>query len=149
MIRKGLFHSTKAVSSKGAMIFEIETPVDKHDIVRLEDKYGRTAKPYEGASFEKPKSEDCVWFEEPDLGKKVEYNFANSKIVIENITDYKGLINKEDHENIIFLKGGLLCNSNKVASPGDVVASHIVKRLVNTFKTIDKDTLIMTIQSLG
>lgn len=149
MIRKGLFHSTKAVSSKGAMIFEIETPVDKHDIVRLEDKYGRTAKPYEGASFEKPKSEDCVWFEEPDLGKKVEYNFANSKIVIENIIDYKGLINKEDHENIIFLKGGLLCNSNKVASPGDVVASHIVKRLVNTFKTIDKDTLIMTIQSLG
>ena len=43
LIRKGLFHSTKAVSSKGAMIFEIETPVDKHDIVRLEDKYGRTA----------------------------------------------------------------------------------------------------------
>ena len=55
MIRKGIIHSTKAVSSKGAMIFEIETPVDKHDIVRLEDMEWKQAKPYEGASFEKTK----------------------------------------------------------------------------------------------
>ena len=49
------------------MIFEIETPVNKHDIVRLEDKHGRAAKPYEGSSFEtKPKDRA---FEEPDLGK--------------------------------------------------------------------------------
>ena len=148
MIRKGLFHSTKAISQKGAMIFEIETPVNKHDIVRLEDKYGRAAKPYEGSSFEKPKPKDCVWFEEPDLGKKIEYEYANSKIVIEHIANYKGLINKEDHENIIFLKGGLMCDANKVASPGDVVASHIIKRLVNTFKEVHKDTLIMTIHPL-
>ena len=106
MIRKGLFHSTKAISKKGAMIFEIETPVDKHDIVRLEDKYGRTAKPYEGSLFEKPKPKDCVWFKEPDFGEKIEYEYANSKIVIEHIKDYKNLINKEEHENIIFLKGG-------------------------------------------
>ena len=41
MIRKGLFHSTKAISEGGANIFEIETPKIKHDLVRLEDKYGR------------------------------------------------------------------------------------------------------------
>ena len=83
------------------------------------------------------------------MAKKIEYEYANSKIVIEHIKDYKNLINKEEHENIIFLKGGLLCNSNKVASPGDVVASHIIKRLVNTFKEVHEDTLIMTIHSLS
>ena len=41
MIRKGLFHSTKALSKDGASIFEIETPKLKHDLVRLEDMYGR------------------------------------------------------------------------------------------------------------
>ena len=39
-------------------------------------------------------------------------------------------------------------HANKVASPGDVVASHIIKRLVNTFKEVHQDTLIMTIHPL-
>jgi hypothetical protein len=51
MIRRGLFHSTKAVSDKGAFVFEIETPVDKQDLVRLNDQYGRTSKPYEDDKF--------------------------------------------------------------------------------------------------
>ena len=29
MIRKGLFHSTKAISKDGAGVFEIETPIDR------------------------------------------------------------------------------------------------------------------------
>ncbi|BCV08216.1 MAG: hypothetical protein CM15mL4_2850 [uncultured marine virus] len=47
MIRKGLFHSTKATSESGAYVFEIETPVDKHDLVRLEDKYSERENSYE------------------------------------------------------------------------------------------------------
>ena len=56
MIRKGLFHSTCATSKEGACIFEIETPVDKYDLVRLKDSYGREGKPYEDATFEYPKA---------------------------------------------------------------------------------------------
>ena len=58
MIRKGLFHQTKAISDGGISVFEIETPVDKHDLVRLEDKYGREGEPYEDDSFEVPKKDD-------------------------------------------------------------------------------------------
>ena len=39
-IRPGLFHSTKALSKNGATILEIETPIDKHDLVRFKDDYG-------------------------------------------------------------------------------------------------------------
>ena len=47
MIRTGLFHSTKAISKKGVFALEFETPVNKNDLVRYKDDYGRQSKPYE------------------------------------------------------------------------------------------------------
>ena len=85
MIRKGLFHSTKATSEHGAFVFEIETPVDKHDLVRLEDKYGREGKPYEDNTFETPKQEDCFWIDNLSVNTSKEYNFANCDIRVEKI----------------------------------------------------------------
>ena len=40
IIEKGAFHRTKA-DSNGLMLYELETPTNKRDLVRLEDKYGR------------------------------------------------------------------------------------------------------------
>ena len=48
MIRTGLFHSIKAISKKGLCALEFETPVNKKDLVRFKDSYGREKKPYEG-----------------------------------------------------------------------------------------------------
>ena len=70
MIRKGLFHSTKALSDGGANIFEIETPKIKHDLVRLEDSYGREGKKYESSSHHLPKNNSCVWLDEASLSPK-------------------------------------------------------------------------------
>jgi mannose-6-phosphate isomerase-like protein (cupin superfamily) len=47
-IERGVFHRTATVL--GAVVIEIESPPDKHDLVRLADKYGREGKGYEGAS---------------------------------------------------------------------------------------------------
>ena len=47
MIDKGVFHQTTAISPKGAFLMEIETPVNKRDLVRLKDKYGREGEGYE------------------------------------------------------------------------------------------------------
>lgn len=146
MIRKGLFHSTKSVSESGAFVFEIEAPKQKHDLVRLEDKYGRKAKPYEDSTFEMPKGEDCIWFTDPKKNSAKEYDFANCKITMESVTSNKALKKKDDKDNIIFLKGGILTNDNKVAQPGDVVSGHIVKKLLDTFPDVDPETIIMTIK---
>lgn len=146
MIRKGLFHSTKAISEAGAIVFEIEAPKQKHDLVRLEDKYGRKATPYEGSAFEMPKNEECIWFTNPAKNSSKEYDFANCKITMESITNGDALRNKCDRDNIIILKGGILTNDNKVAQPGDVVAGHIVKKLLDTFPDVDPETIIMTIK---
>lgn len=44
----GIFHSTQAVSPDGLRVLEFENPPMKHDLLRLEDKYGRVNNGYEG-----------------------------------------------------------------------------------------------------
>jgi mannose-6-phosphate isomerase-like protein (cupin superfamily) len=48
VIDAGTFHSTQAISKNGITMLEFETPPMKHDLIRLEDKYGRVANGYEG-----------------------------------------------------------------------------------------------------
>lgn len=46
-IDKKVFHRSKSISDKGSYLLEIETPVNKQDLVRLKDSYGRKGKGYE------------------------------------------------------------------------------------------------------
>ena len=150
MIRKGLFHSTKALSEKGAFVFEIETPVEKHDLVRLEDKYGREGKPYEDSTFETPKQEDCFWIEDLPQNTYKEYEFSNCKIRVEKIDNVDVLNQKENDENIMFLDGGIVTkNNDMVAQAGDIVSAKIVKKLIKLFPKIDKNTMFMTIRKIN
>ena len=144
MIRKGLFHSTQAVSDGGAYVLEIETPVDKHDLVRFKDSYGREGKPYEDATFEYPKQDDCIWLEEPlpDTGNV--YYAGNATLTVVNITNSGYFHTLEDHQNVMFLKGGLVAEyGTNVAGPGDIVAASVLKQLTTVFEDIKKDTIIM------
>ena len=50
LIDKGVFHSTESLSEEGIFVMEIETPVNKRDLVRFKDKYGREGKGYENIS---------------------------------------------------------------------------------------------------
>ena len=149
MIRRGLFHSTKALSDDGAFIFEIETPKDKHDLVRLSDSYGRTSKPYEDSSFESAKTQDSLWIEEPPKWEAATYSFANCNLLVENINSIEVINKKEDADLIIFLKGGLVRHiddrSHLVTTPGDVGYAGVVKQVSRQLDGIVSDTLIMTI----
>jgi len=48
ILDKAVFHSTKALSSNGINVLEVESPPNKTDLVRLEDEYGRESCGYEG-----------------------------------------------------------------------------------------------------
>lgn len=50
LLEKGVFHQSKAVSENGAFIMEIETPINKRDLVRLKDLYGREKMGYESST---------------------------------------------------------------------------------------------------
>tara|TARA_Y100000593_G_scaffold89578_1_gene174109 strand:- start:1215 stop:1886 length:672 start_codon:yes stop_codon:yes gene_type:complete len=144
MIRKGLFHSTQAVSDGGAYVLEIETPVDKHDLVRFKDSYGREGKPYEDATFEYPKQDDCVWLEEPTPDTGNVYHVGNATLTVVNITNSGYFHTLDDEQNVMFLKGGLVAEYGiNVAGPGDIVAASVLKELTTVFEDIKEDTIIM------
>jgi mannose-6-phosphate isomerase-like protein (cupin superfamily) len=143
MIRKGLFHSTKAISENGVCVFEIETPVDKHDLVRLEDKYGREGSPYEDSTFETPKQDDCLWIDDLDSN----YIFSNCDIKVETVNDVDLLNSKTIDENVMFLDGGLKTNDGKmVAQAGEVVNPGTLKKLTKLFTNLSENTIILTIK---
>lgn len=47
VLEAGVFHGTLATSAGGAFVLEVETPVMKHDLVRLKDSFGRQGAGYE------------------------------------------------------------------------------------------------------
>ena len=131
MIRKGLFHSTKSVSEKGSYLFEIETPVDKQDLVRFKDSYGREGKPYEDSKYEYPKNEDCLLISDPDINKTNEYNFSNCTLYIKSITNISSFLEIDDSLNVMFLRGGLQSDyGQNVAGAGDIVIYSNIKNLL-------------------
>jgi hypothetical protein len=152
MIRRGLFHQTKALSEE-ALVLEIETPKDKDDLVRLSDMYGRESKPYEDDSFEYPKESNCLWIEEPKLHQSYTYEFGNSSITVECIDSVDALLSKEDSDLIMFLKGGLIRyidnRSHLVTIPGDVGFANIIKQVSSQLDGVSKETIILTIKKHG
>lgn len=46
-IEPGTYHRSAVGSKRGLRLIELETPKDKFDLVRMEDDYERTTKPYE------------------------------------------------------------------------------------------------------
>lgn len=146
MIRKGLFHSTHAPLSPGVSLFEVETPVDKHDLVRLKDSYGREGSPYEDSSHDIPKKEECLWIEDPQKGEERIYNIHNCTLKVKNILSYKEL-QIDDDINVMFLRGGLVTEYGiNVAGAGDIVSSNVLHQLTDVFTSLKENTIIMLME---
>lgn len=142
MIRKGLFHSTKSISEGGSILFEIETPNDKQDLVRLKDSYGRENKPYENEIFHQPRSENFLWF----TNEEKEVKFENCLIKICKVSDVNFFKNYDLQQNFIFIKGGIVSSQCKyVVGPGDITKNTTLNELCKVYKTIEDDTYVMVI----
>jgi len=144
MIRRGLFHQTKAVSALEVVMLEVETPVDKNDLVRLRDAYGRTDNGYEGAQFELPKTDDCLW-----IGGAGQYHIGSCLATVENATD--DILNDKNQDDIImFLQGGLTKivdgKTHMVTVPGDVGVVKVVRQVAKEMDGFAPNTILMTIK---
>ena len=49
IIERGVFHRTASSALAGAVVMELESPANKRDLVRIEDRYGRAGMGYECA----------------------------------------------------------------------------------------------------
>ncbi len=149
MIRRGLFHQTHAIGSDGVIMFEIETPVDKDDLVRLHDKYGRTNSGYEGKQFELPKNEDCLWITDPDT--QDHYKIGSCTLLVKHINDTSVFDTANSDDIIIFLQGGIVKTVNgrnhRVVIPGDVGQVKVIKQVASEMDGVEDNTIIMIVQN--
>jgi len=149
MIRRGLFHSTRAMSPGGIIMFEIETPNDKSDLVRLSDEYGRASIGYETSEHEQDRTPDCVWIEEPLPGNTHKYHVCNTPFIVNCSSSLDFLDGKKDEDIIIFLRGGLGKNvdgrKHLATIPGDVGRVHVVKRVAREMEFLEPNSIILTV----
>ena len=94
MIRPGLFHATKNNYNNYAVIFEVETPIDKDDLVRFKDEYGRENLPYEGKNSMQNLSKNDPVFEEPKINEAKDYLVEGIRVNLEKTNNIKNLKNK-------------------------------------------------------
>ena len=150
MIRRGLFHQTHALSEGGILMLEIETPVDKDDLVRLKDNYGRKDSGYEGQQFELPKTEDCVWFDDPEPDQANHYMLGSSSVSIVQVHDVLTFAHYPADDIVIFLRGGLVKTvdgrSHLVTQPGDVGQVKVIQQVASEMDSFAPDTVIMVIR---
>ena len=149
MIRRGLFHSTRAVSDGGIFMFEIETPNDKNDLVRLSDEYGRASEGYETSEHEEGRDEACVWISEPKEGEVFNYAIQGVPFNVSCSSDVNFLDGMHDDDTIIFLQGGLGKHvdgrKHLATMPGDIGKVHVVRRVAREMEFLEENTLILTV----
>ena len=109
MIARGLFHKIKSLSKQGLLALEFETPVDKNDLVRFKDNYGRARKTYEGKKFFLVKPDNYLKFKKKN-GIKQTYEIGKSKIIIENHRNFKILLKNKPATIIAILDGSISDN---------------------------------------
>jgi quercetin dioxygenase-like cupin family protein len=144
-IFRSRFHSTKAISDGGAFIFEVETPEDKDDLVRLEDAYGREKTAYEGKNFHTPRTEDCLMIPDAEISPKP-FMFQGCEISHLKLmkTD---LLDRKEEELFIITDGGIVTQKNQnIVWPGDVIDGKSLSRLLNSFQLHASTTMIRIVK---
>lgn len=135
MIRTGLFHSIKSKSKPYLVALEFETPVDKKDLVRFNDNYGRKFKNYEGKKNAfKIDSKDII-FNKPLEKKKNIFKFKDVILEVITLRNLKE-IKKFKMDNIFAVIKGNICNKSgkNILSSGDIIKTGTLKKLSTRFK---------------
>lgn len=135
MIPKGVFHQTAVPESadNDAWVMEIESPVNKRDLVRLKDKYGRVGQGYEKKNHYSNKLQNYNYL---SLNTSKAYHnlqkrFENTSLALKKIssqTELDELFQYADDDVLSVLSGKLLGTNNiPVIEVGDTISISAVK----------------------
>mgnify|MGYP006410809389 CR=1 FL=1 len=140
-IFKGRFHSTKSISDNGVFLLEVETPEDKHDLLRLDDSYGRKDLSYEGIEFESPKDDSCIWINEPSLDS---VDFKNCQINHLKVQNKRDLFGYSGDDFFIISRGGVWAGDeeSQIIRPSEVIDGISLETILRKFELIPNSTFI-------
>ncbi len=134
VFEQSVFHSTKALSSGGIKIIEVETPPDKTDLVRLNDEYGRQMEGYEGLMemrTDNLKDFGYFFFDTPRIGETCSYPAASYQLTLKSYdnscTSFFEVINDSLY---CLLKGTLSDGKGRIIlEVGDVILGKTLNHM--------------------
>lgn len=127
IIDPGTFHSTQSLAENGAYLLEFETPPMKHDLVRLEDKYGRAQAGYEGIERMVPSDYHVRFTPNEDGSVK---NFSSATLCIKKISSADELSSVHGNGNTLAaVLSGTIFSKDKdpLYAIADIVPFKILK----------------------
>ncbi len=141
-IHPRLFHSIQCVSKTSMHALEFETPANKNDLVRIDDKYGRRNKTYETKSIKINKNKLLKFSNLNKSGKRV-YMHNKIKYSIENYKNFTKIM-KEKSNTIFAVLGGNIINDKKMKllRYGDTITASVLKKFSQFYKIDKKLTLL-------
>jgi len=134
LIEKGTFHQTRADSKSGAFVMEIETPVNKRDLVRLKDNYGREGKGYEKSDKHSVnlRNYNYLSLDATETPYNLKKQFGQCSLTFQKINGSKGLgelFTLNDEDVISVLRGQILDEKGRtVVEVGDTVTINDLKK---------------------
>lgn len=150
-IDKGVFHSSKALSleniyppsENGSFLIEIESPVDKGDLVRAKDSYGRKGKSYEGIDSMLEYSKDMLIVpkESKDLNDW-KHKLLDLEFSLTSLDDIQRNFFRGDFNDGLFIPINSFENS---LMAGEVLSFSEVKKL--NIKNLDQKFIIIKKES--
>jgi hypothetical protein len=147
MIRRGLFHATRAISEHGAFLFEIETPNDKLDLIRLDDSYGRKNLGYETSSYHTKKTGSLLKISKPSDSKSHIYTLNGVDFEVFRVSSLKIFKEAKRDDIFVFLDGGLGKfvdgRMHLVTVPGDVAYGYILSKVASQMQFVAEETLVI------
>ncbi len=117
-LNKKIFHQTQSISTEGSFILEIETPVNKFDLVRINDTYGRQGKEYESKENYSNKANLTL-----NLSNNTSTLINNTQIDLLNISNINQLNLYNNNSVITILSDSLYCG--KIFKLKDIVENYI------------------------
>jgi mannose-6-phosphate isomerase-like protein (cupin superfamily) len=129
MIRQGVFHKSTNEESDWLTLLEVETPVDKSDLLRLEDNYGR-----EGTEYKHEVGDDIFI---PEINK-IPFHFGSCDLSKRKPKHLRSIV---DDFSYIIITGG--CYSKEglcAAGPGDVLDQNTYPILRDKFSFVKGTT---------
>lgn len=144
VIRPGLFHRSTALSDGPAFLLEIESPRDKADLVRFEDRYGREAEPYEDDTHVYNSESAELPLLNLDALSNTTQRVGEALISRRRLKSATDALDLGETSTILVLQGSMKSHHHTIVGPGDVVPVPTLERLSGRFEIDDVlDVLII------
>ena len=128
-------------------MFEIETPNDKLDLIRLDDNYGRKNLGYETSTNHRGKNNDTLAISTPKNLEINRYSINGVNIEVFKVDSLVNFTNCRNDDIYIFLDGGMgkYVDERKhlVTVPGDVAYGRILSKIARQMDFVADNTLVI------